>query len=157
VAGASFISRDWMFSVGYQQPLIHQNENTFEATNQDWEWYSGGMEYVRRHDEAVDLRRGADVMLRVERNFRMSRFNFNVGLLPIFRVTKDKGRNENGEYEKLDGTTGMALSALFGAGYRFNIHSGISLIFGHKITDRAYNPDGLTRKHVLTLGYKYTF
>lgn len=157
VMGASYISRDWLFSAGYQQPLLHFNENDFQATTEDWSWYEGGMDYVREHAEAIDLRRGADIMFRAERNFRMSRFNFNVGLLPIIRVSRDQGKNEQGEYEKLDGTRGLALSGLIGAGYRFNVYSGLSLITGFKITDREYNPDGLTRKHVINLSYTYNF
>ncbi|RUA33565.1 MAG: hypothetical protein DSY77_09635, partial [Bacteroidetes bacterium] len=29
IAGATFINREWMLSAGYQQPIIHINENTF--------------------------------------------------------------------------------------------------------------------------------
>ena len=157
ILGTSFLTRDWMFSFGYQQPLIHQNENTFQADPNQWSWYEGGMNYVREHAEAVDLKRGTDIMFRVERNFRLSRLNFNLGLLPIYRVTKDQGRNSNGEYEKLDGTTGLAMSGLIGAGYNFNVYSSISFIAGFKITDRDYNPDGLTRKHVINFAYTYNF
>ncbi len=157
IAGTSYITKDWMFSFGYQQPIIHQNKNTFQAEPARWDWYEGGIGYVKEHDEAVDLRRGADVMMRVERNFRLSQFNFNAGLLPIYRITKDQGRNPDGEYEKIEGTRGLALSGLVGAGYNFNIYSNLSLIVGFKITDRAVNPDGLTRKHVINFAYTYNF
>jgi hypothetical protein len=157
VAGASFINRKWLVSIGYQQPIIHQNENTFEASTDQWGWYEGGMDYVREHAQARHLKRGTDIMMRFERNFRMSRLNFNLGLLPIYRITQDQALNENDEYEKLEGTTGLALSALFGATFKFNVLSGINLIYGHRITDRDYNPDGLTRKHVINLTYTYNF
>ncbi|WP_188465720.1 hypothetical protein [Marivirga lumbricoides] len=159
VLGSSLINREWLFSVGYQQPIIHQNENSFGADPVEWGWYPGpgGFDYVQKHDEAVDLRRGADIMIRIERNFRLSRLNFNFGILPIYRITKDQGKDETGEYQKLPGTTGLALSALAGVGYRFNIFSSLKLIYGQKITDRDYNPDGLTRKHVLNLSYNYNF
>jgi hypothetical protein len=157
ILGGSYINRNWLFSVGYQQPIIHQNKNTFTADPALWSWYEGGIDYVRRHAQAKDLKRGADLMIRVERNFRMSRFNFNVGLLPIYRISKDKGRNPAGQYEKLPGTTGLALSGLIGCGYNFNVSSSINLIVGYKITDRDYNPDGLTRKHVINFAYKYNF
>ncbi len=157
VLGASLINRSWLFSAGYQQPLIHQNANTFNADAQDWAWYEGGIEYVREHAEAIELKRGADIMLRIERNWRLSRLNFNIGLLPIYRITKDQGRDINGDYQKLSGTTGLALSTLIGVGYKFNVYSGLSLIYGHRITDRDYNPDGLTRKHVINFSYNYNF
>jgi len=157
VAGASFINREWLISVGYQQPIVDQNQNTFEASVDKWGWYEGGMDYVRKHAEARHLKRGTDIMMRFERNFRMSRLNFNLGLLPIYRITKDQGLNENNEYEKLDGTTGLALSALAGVNFKFNVFSSLNLIYGHRITDREYNPDGLTRKHVINLNYTYNF
>ena len=157
IAGATFINREWMLSAGYQQPIIHINENTFEPTEEKWAWYEGGMDYVRKHDGSKMLKRGADIMMRLERNFRMSRLNLSIGLLPIYRITKDQVLNDNDEYVKLDGTTGLALSGLAGLNYKFNVFSSIQLIYGHKITDRDVNPDGLTRKHVINLSYNYNF
>ncbi|RUA30471.1 MAG: hypothetical protein DSY77_14145, partial [Bacteroidetes bacterium] len=126
-------------------------------TEEKWAWYEGGMDYVRKHDGSKMLKRGADIMMRLERNFRMSRLNLSIGLLPIYRITKDQVLNDNDEYVKLDGTTGLALSGLAGLNYKFNVFSSIQLIYGHKITDRDVNPDGLTRKHVINLSYNYNF
>ncbi|WMN10930.1 hypothetical protein QYS49_36550 [Marivirga salinae] len=157
IAGGTYINREWMISAGYQQPIIHINENTFEPTEAKWSWYEGGMDYVRKHDGSRMLKRGADIMMRFERNFRMSRLNLSLGLLPIYRITKDQVLNDNDEYVKLDGTTGLALSGLAGVNYKFNVFSSIQLIYGHKITDRPVNPDGLTRKHVINLSFNYNF
>ena len=97
-------------------------------------------------------------MLRAERNFRFAQFNFSVGLLPIWRITKDEILNTNtNEREKLDGTLGMALSGIVTAGYSFNVKSGVRLLAGKKITQRDVNPDGLTREDVMTLSYFYRF
>jgi hypothetical protein len=157
IAGGTFINKEWMISAGYQQPIIHINENSFEPTEAKWSWYEGGMDYVRRHDASRMLKRGADIMMRFERNFRLSRLNFSLGLLPIYRITKDQVLNDSGEYIKLDGTTGLALSGLAGVNYKFNVFSSIQIIYGQKITDRPVNPDGLTRKHVINLSYNYNF
>ena len=51
----------------------------------------------------------------------------------------------------------MALTAVFTAGYSFNVKSGIRLLLGKKITDRQVNPDGLTRESVSTFSYYYRF
>jgi hypothetical protein len=97
-------------------------------------------------------------MLRVERNFRYARFNFTLGLLPIFRINKDEITDPNTlQRIKLDGTTGMALSGIGTIGYNFNVKSGIRLLFGKKITQRDVNPDGLTRRIVSTISYNYRF
>ena len=99
-------------------------------------------------------------MVRVERNFRFARYNISVGLLPIYRITKDQIIDDPsgvGEYIKLEGTTGLATSLLIGAGYNFNINNTIKMTAGQKLTQREVNPDGLTRKTVLIVAYLFRF
>ncbi|NEO42629.1 MAG: hypothetical protein F6J90_42465 [Moorea sp. SIOASIH] len=129
--------------------------NQFTPDPNDWDWYPD-INYVRSYDLATDLRRGADVMFRAERNWRFANYNFNFGVLPIYRITQDQIL-VNGVYEKLDKTTGLALSILAGAGYQFNVSNAVKIIYGLKITDRDVNPDGLTRDSVLTLAYQVRF
>ncbi|HRJ28342.1 MAG TPA: hypothetical protein PLV21_10990 [Cyclobacteriaceae bacterium] len=156
IAGLSLVNRKWLFATGIQHPF-NKNGNQFR-----WgEWipvYEGGPDYVRKNNLCYELKRGTDVMLRAERNFRFAQFNFSVGLLPIWRITKDEILNTNtNEREKLDGTLGMALSGIVTAGYSFNVKSGVRLLAGKKITQRDVNPDGLTREDVMTLSYFYRF
>jgi hypothetical protein len=113
---------------------------------------------VRDYAPCYELKRGTDVMLRVERNFRYARFNATLGLLPIFRINKDEVTDPNTNQRiKLDGTTGMALSGIATVGYNFNVKSGVRVLFGKKITQREVNPDGLTRVVVSTFSYYYRF
>jgi hypothetical protein len=156
IAGISLVSRKWLFATGIQHSF-NQNGNQF--TYDDWiPVYEGGPDYVRTYAPSYELKRGTDIMFRVERNFRYSRINFSVGLLPIWRITKDEIFDVNlNERVKLDGTLGMALSGIITAGYNFNVKSGIRLLLGHKITQRDVNPDGLTREMVSTLSYTYRF
>lgn len=156
IAGVSLVSRKWLFATGIQHP--------FNSIGNEFAWgewfpiYEGSDDYVRDYDQCYELKRGTDVMLRAERNFRFARINFSVGLLPIFRVTKDEILNTNtDERTKLDGTLGMALSGIVTAGYSFNTKSGVRLLAGHKITQRDVNPDGLTREMVTTVSYFYRF
>jgi hypothetical protein len=158
VMGGSLINEKWLFSAGYQQPLIHINENTFDNTREAWwGWYPGGMDYVRKHASATNLRRGADVMVRIERNWRFSRFNYNVGLLPIYRVTSDQIMDREGNYFKPEGARGLAASLLLGCGYRLNTQAAFKMLYGLRLVERAYNPDGLTRDQVLNLTFNYQF
>jgi hypothetical protein len=158
VAGASLINNKWMFAVGYQNALT-ANNNTFKWSDWDPIYQDGnGVDYVHRYDIATKLKRGSDVMIRVERNFRFARYNFNIGLLPIYRVTKDQIIDKNtGEYTKLEGTTGLAASVLVGGGYNFNINNTIKFTYGQKLTDRDVNPDGLTRHNVIIVAYLFRF
>ncbi|HMR58386.1 MAG TPA: hypothetical protein PKC10_13760, partial [Cyclobacteriaceae bacterium] len=158
IAGISLINKQWLFATGIQHPF-NQNENTFTWGAWIPVYANGeGEDYVRDNMIAYNLKRGTDVMLRVERNFRYARFNFTLGLLPIFRITQDEITDINTNQRiKLDGTTGMALSGFGTVGYNFNVKSGVRLLFGKKITQRKVNPDGLTRHDVTTISYYYRF
>ena len=155
VAGASYINEKWLFATGIQRPIIHQNENDFRWGK--WPDYPNP-DYIRDYHLANDLKRGTDVMLRAERNFRFINFNFGIGALAIYRITKDEVYNFNEDRrEKLDGTTGMAFNMLANFGYQFNINNSVKLIYGQKFMDREVNPDGLTRHNVLSFSYVYRF
>ncbi|MEQ9592601.1 MAG: hypothetical protein RLN86_08390 [Cyclobacteriaceae bacterium] len=156
IAGISMITRKWLFATGIQH-AFNQNGNTFVW--EEWrEPVYPDFQYVQTYDQSLRLKRGTDVMMRAERNFRFSQFNFSLGALPIWRITKDEIEDPvTGLRTKLDGTTGMALSAIGTAGYSFSVRSGIRLLLGMKITDRDVNPDGLTREMVSTFSYYYRF
>jgi hypothetical protein len=158
IAGVSMISRDWLFATGIQHPF-NRNKNHFTWAPWIPVYQNGeGEDYVRSYNGAYELKRGTDVMLRIERNFRFSRFNFSIGALPIYRITRDEVTvAATGERVKPDGTTGVALSAIGTAGYSFNIRNGVKLLYGRKITSRELNPDGLTRHDVMTVSYYYRF
>ncbi|WP_245970371.1 hypothetical protein [Pseudochryseolinea flava] len=154
IAGISLITRRWLIATGIQHPF---NENGNEFLWSAWEGGPNSVAYIQKYANAKHLKRGTDVMLRVERNFRFSRLNFTLGLLPIYRITKDEIQLGNGERVKPDGTTGLALSGILTTGYNFNVRSGVKLLLGHKIVQRDFNPDGLTREFVSSLSYVYRF
>jgi hypothetical protein len=159
IGGISMITRQWLFATGIQIPM-NQNNNQFI-----WKAWDGTDEksYVDRYNQAKDLRRGIDVMLRVERNFRFSRLNFSVGLLPIYRIKRDEFTKSGSDATSSEtrivhpDAQGLALSGIFTTGYKFNVRSGIKLLLGHKIVQRKVNPDGLTRELVSSISYSYMF
>jgi hypothetical protein len=157
IVGVSFITRNWLFATGIQHPF-NENKNQFKYIDYDPPVYPDP-DYVDDYDLATNLKRGTDVMLRVERNFRYSRVNFSVGLLPIYRITKDEIESPagSGERIKVDKSTGLALSAIVTAGYGFNVRSGVKILVGKRIIHREVNPDGLTREMVTSLSYYYRF
>jgi hypothetical protein len=159
VAGASLINENWLIAIGIQDALT-ANDNTFKWSDWDPPVYPSES-YIRKYPRATKLKRGTDIMLRVERNFRFARYNINVGLLPIYRITQDQiledPMGEGDVYIKVENTTGLALSALGGFGYHLNVNNTIKLTFGRKITQRKVNPDGLTRHDVMIVAYQYRF
>jgi hypothetical protein len=158
IAGLSVMSRNWLFATGIQHP--------FNRTGNHFTWapwipvYKNGEDpgYVQSYNGAYELKRGTDVMLRAERNFRFSRVNFSLGVLPIFRINRDEITDVKANKRvRPEGAIGMAFSAIATAGYSFNTRSGIKLLYGRKLRSRQVNPDGLTRHDVMTFTYFYRF
>ncbi len=154
ITGLSLINRQWLFATGIQIPVINRNRNTF-----DWDDFPEYPDpsYLETYGQTNGLKRGIDVMLRVERNFRFARFNFSAGLLPIYRLTHDRRLNEAGVEIKPAGAQGLALSGILTAGYSFNVKSGVRVLWGHKIVQRDVNPDGLSRNRVTSVTYIHRF
>lgn len=157
ITGISLITKKWLFATGIQHPF-NQNNNQFL-----WGRWAGSDEdpaYIEKYAKANQLKRGTDVMLRVERNFRFSRLNFSVGLLPIYRINYDQIVDPTIDPEnhtKAKDARGLALSAIGTAGYNFNVKNGIKLLVGHKLVQRDNNPDGLSRELVTSISYFYRF
>ncbi len=157
ITGISLISKNWLFATGIQHPF---NENNNQFLWGKWATSDQDPDYIREYSKANQLKRGTDVMIRVERNFRFSRLNFSLGLLPIYRITNDQILDPTVDpvnHTKPDGAKGLALSAIGTVGYNFNVKSGIKLLVGHKLVQRDNNPDGLTRKLVTSFSYFYRF
>ncbi|HNP19030.1 MAG TPA: hypothetical protein PKL31_11385 [Fulvivirga sp.] len=160
VAGASLISKKWMFAAGIQAALT-KNKNDFRWGQ--WGNYPDQEGYLKDNSLANNLKRGTDIMVRVERAFHFSNVDIRLGMLPIYRITKDEvldirsGSPTQGERIKVDKTTGLALTALLNVAYHFNTNHSIKFLYGKKLTDREVNPDGLTRKNVATLSYEIRF
>ncbi len=153
IAGISMLTSKWLLAFGYQQALT-TNDNSFRYG----EWVRfGDREYLSSYDVGVGLKRGSDIMFRVERSVRFINWALSFGMLPIYRITPDKGliqtREDAGEIK----TTGLALSYLTGFTYHFSTSASIKILYGYKLLDRKTNPDGLTRDDVLTFGYLMRF
>lgn len=154
IAGISLINRKWLLATGIQVPF-NQNNNQFLWGA--WATSDEEPDYIKKYARAKELKRGIDVMLRIERNFRFSRLNFTMGLLPIYRITNDEITLPPGVRVKPDGAKGLAMSGIFTTGYSFNAQSGIKLLLGRKFIQREENPDGLTRHFVSSFTYYYRF
>lgn len=153
VVGVSLITKKWLVAAGYQQSF-NRTDNDFWWT--DWEGHPDEA-IARTYTQSRMLDRGKDIMFRVERNFRFSNFNFNIGLLPIYRLNVDSNISRGGALTEISGSDGLALTLLFGGGYQFSVKSGIKIMNGFRIDRRPTNPDGLSREFVSNIGYVYRF
>ena len=159
VTGISLSTKKWLFATGYQQVVKNANENTFF-----WgPWKELGLfEEAKQYHSSVELERGKDIMFRIERNFRFSKFNFYVGLLDVLRLNRDvvtkPKTTERIFVEDIEGTSkGHAVTLLWGGGYNFTTKSSINLLIGNRIIKRHFNADGLSRELVISSGYVFKF
>lgn len=154
ISGVALLSRRWLLATGIQVPLT---ENGNQFLWKTWEASGEDQQYVLKYAQANQLRRGVDVMVRVERNFRFARFNASLGLLPIYRLNRDRIINADGDRVNVIKTQGMALSGIATIAYQFDVRSAIRLLVGHRIIQREKTPDGLARELVSSIGYSYRF
>ncbi len=154
IAGISFMTRNWLIATGYQQALNSiNNEFTWAAWNT-----SDKKVEANAYPVSKDLLRGKDIMFRVERNFRSSKFNAYIGLLGIYRITRDQVFSAaDKKVISKSGTDGLVLTGLIGAGYNISTKTSIKALLGRRITQREINPDGLSREWVQTIGIEYKF
>lgn len=155
VIGVSFLSDKWLIATGYQQPL-NSNENEFFWA--PWVQEGKDLKEVEQYPTSIALDRGNDLMFRLERSMRKSNWAVSLGLLSIYRLNLDERTNpKTKKRELVDDSDGLALTALLGLKYQFNINSGIKATFGQRLIKREFNPDGLSREQVIEVGYVYQF
>lgn len=161
VAGVGIVYGNWLFTTGYQQ--------AFNRTkNQFLNYVEGGVRknsfdgteyasFASAYANSKELQRSPDVMLRIERNFRIGRFNAHLGLLNIYKLEDDEVTNFKGARVKIPESGGLTINGLVGAGYRFSTHSAVKVLFGRKIIVKEKSPDGLSREYVNNISYEIRF
>jgi len=153
IAGLSFLTRNWLIATGFQH-AFNANQNEFR-----WSvWQGSDMQtQALRYPPSWNLKRGNDVMLRIERNFRSTKWNGYLGLLTIYRINKDVISNSETTTIQVNGSSGAAVNALSGIGYHFSTKVTLKGMFAYKLTSRVTNPDGLSREWVSTLSLEFKF
>lgn len=155
ITGASLITRKWLFAMGYQQALNPEIDNNFF-----WgAWADSPLKHISdEYPVARALTRGKDIMMRVERNFRFSKFNFALGVLNVQRISQDEITSPaTGERVRNEDTTGAAITGLLSGGYHLTAHSQLRLLVGQRLKVRGAHSDGLSRERVVTFSYQLTF
>jgi hypothetical protein len=151
--GASYLSKKWLIAAGYQH-AINQISNRFSPAQ--WEGHTL-YNVVKVYDTSAGLVRGDDVMLRIERNFRLSRVNLYAGALQLWRLNKDRVISEDGTLAPVQESSGLAINLLLGGGYQFNTRTAIRLVTSIKLKERDSNPDGLSRDFISQITYLVRF
>lgn len=145
--GANFFYRKWQFGLGYLKPL-GSNKNYFY--HEEWPDNDDALEYVQMHD----LARGDDGMIRVNRFFHTKKNSYNVGLLALYRLQKDK-ITQYGERIALDNSDGFTLNLNLGYQKVLKNKDAITLSFAAPLITREVRVDGLTRTFIIMFTYAF--
>jgi len=148
VLGASWLNRDWLFSAALQHPF-NANQNQFEQSllsNEENVGYTTSRGYFR----------GTDLMFRVERSFRFSRFSLHTGVLPIYRINNDRVQNEENIWEEVEGSNGFTVSWVSGFNYNLNAKTSFRLLYMQRLKRREAHP-GQSKEYLfsMTLATKF--
>lgn len=138
--------------IAYQRPLT-QNNNQFLTTN-----------YAPTADEQQFVStnkfiRSEDLMLRTSYEFMVLQESLRIipAILPIWHLQNDKFTDASGQQKEIAGSKGLTFNLNLFLQYSLNERSKLELNTGFPIVARQSRPDGLTRKFVLSLEYRFAF
>ncbi|MCU0420291.1 MAG: hypothetical protein MUC38_11625 [Cyclobacteriaceae bacterium] len=152
-AGITVASRKWMAAVAYRKPVRFDN-GAFH--HEPWaETPLAGT--VARYAPSRGLVPGDDLMMRVERSFRLARWTFGIGSLNLYRLRRDRVVDADGMLRPQGGTEGLASSVVVSSRYRFDVKNSVRLLASQRVADRDLNPDGLARTFVAQLAFEHRF
>lgn len=155
VFGVSAITKNWLFATGLQYPLFQNpNQNQFLwGVWKDTDKFS----YFSNYPRANALMRMPDIMFRIERSFRFSKFSWHVGLLNIIHTAEDIFTAPNGSRIRATGSAGLVVNLLNTLEYKFSVSNGVRFVYGQKLRNNDISPSGLSREYVLSLSYFQQF
>ena len=139
----------WLFTVGAQIPVIHNNENQYVPED-----FPDESAYFNSYQ----LRRKADLMLKVERRISFQRGFVQLGILPIYHISDDEVQLPNANSSNsIKGSEGLTLNAIGKINYQISSRFYVEIVGGAPLTVRDKRPDGLTRNYVIQPGLRYQF
>ncbi|MFO7613991.1 MAG: hypothetical protein R6W71_05050, partial [Bacteroidales bacterium] len=146
ILGAGAIIATWRIGLAYQKPF-GTNENTF--LHESWPDNDEAREYF----ESNQLKRGDDMMLRLDKSFSAGKKNkLDAGLLAVYRLQKDQ-ITRDGETVSLDESDGITINASLSYTFSMEDKGNLRLLLAAPIITRKYRADGLTRTFVFSLTY----
>lgn len=157
LVGVSGAYKGWSAAVGYQQSF-GANGNQFsldlvlpDTTSSTYELYKKRAKI----QTSRELVRGNDLFLRFERRFKIRKFGFYMGILPIYRITASTILRGDGTREKVVGSNGLTFNVTGGINYHINRNWLVRFNYGQPLKLRDNAADGLKRARVMILSLQY--
>jgi hypothetical protein len=147
--GTGFKYYKWDFTATIQIPVFNINKNSY------FKEYSGTDDFTSTNL----FERKSDVLLRA--SYTLTAFNkkitFKPNILFIYHLGVDSFENIYGIRENIIGSDGLTINGNLITSYMINKQNSIELSLATPFVVRDVRPDGLTRKYVAALLYKYSF
>lgn len=151
ILGVGYAVKRLKMSLAYQQPIT-QNKNTFLSegypVDSEFSAFQSTNKYIRKGDALVRVSYGIG---------SQDKLIITPSLLAIYHLADDEYTDVDGAKMKIDGSQGLTLNGNIFLGYSINGSNMLELSFGMPFITRKARPDGLTRKYVLTLEYRFSF
>jgi len=140
----------WQFALGFQLPLLQNNNNNFNA------YYASKIPNASGYFYSTYLKRQADIVARIEKKFELNKsIALFANIIPIYHVGDDEYSTNNGAMEVYKQSSGLTLNTGAGLIAELSKASVMRLSFAAPIITRKERPDGLTRHFVAGLEWHY--
>jgi hypothetical protein len=149
IAGLAIKNDHWNFAIGYQQPLVQNNNNSF------YHDLTASIDELK-YFESRHLERKGDIMIRAERTEEWKKFKITAGFLPIYHLGKDVVSTSLGKTE-IANSEGLTLNINFNLSYKLKENAFIGLVGASPLIVRTNRPDGLTRAFVASPYFIFKF
>jgi len=149
--GARWSYKGWAGSLGYQQPLVQNNENGFLKSL--WEDNEAALKYA----DSKKIERKSDITARIEKTIKPGDFAITAGLVPIYHLGEDTYVDENGNRLDIKGSDGLTLNIALSARYSIGEPLFLNVFYGSPLITRDVQPAGLARSYAagLSIGYRF--
>lgn len=141
IIGLGGYYKKWHFSAGYQHSF-GRNENKFLHRDDN-------PEYFNNYQESYHLKRADDIILRVERQFKLKKSTLAVGALPIYHLANDEIK----EGEEVPNSSGLTFNLNTKLDIAMKNDWKVNFMLAAPIIDKENRPDGLTRSFVAVVSF----
>ena len=147
--GTNLNYKKWDFNAVVQIPVINNNKNSY------FDEFSPTNDFPTTNL----FERKPDVLLRATYSLKTanSKFVFKPNVLLIYHLGKDTFVNTLNNRQSIVGSDGLTVNGNLISTYNLNTQNSLELSLATPFVVRDIRPDGLTRKFVVGLQYRYSF
>jgi hypothetical protein len=152
IIGFNYLYNKLGVSLALQQPISNSNENEF-FTSVDTDL----LEY--NYTSTNSYERKGDIMNRISYSIPLmnNKFIIRPSVLSIYHLANDTYIDEVDQEQEIDGSQGLTVNGNLFFTYNFSDNKQVEISLGSPFVTRDARPDGLTRKIVAGIEYKYSF